>query len=48
MIRVVPEAAIHGRAGVLMSFNRRDFGTAPARFGVLLCRPADYLRSLNP
>lgn len=44
---MVLEAAINGRAGVLMSFNRRDFGTAPARFGVLLCTPADYLRSLQ-
>jgi putative PIN family toxin of toxin-antitoxin system len=45
---MVLEAAINGRAEVLMSFNRRDFGTAPASFGVLLCTPADYLRSLNP
>ena len=44
---MVLEAAINGRAGMLMSFNRRDFGAVPARFGVLLCTPADYLRSLQ-
>lgn len=44
---LVLEAAINGRARYLMSFNRRDFGATPARFGVRLCTPADYLRSLR-
>lgn len=44
---MVLEAAINGRARFLMTFNRRDFGAAPARFGVLLCTPADFLRSLQ-
>jgi putative PIN family toxin of toxin-antitoxin system len=44
---MVLEAAINGRARYLMSFNRRDFGAAPARFGVQLCAPGDYLRSLS-
>lgn len=44
---LVLEAAINGRARLLMSFNQRDFGTAPSRFGVQLCTPADYLRSLR-
>lgn len=45
---LVLEAAINGRAGHLISFNRRDFGNAPARFGVHLCTPAEFLRSLQP
>lgn len=45
---LVLEAAINGRAGFLVSFNRRDFGDAPARFGVRLCTPADFLRSFRP
>lgn len=45
---MVLEAAINGRAGVLLSFNRRDFGTAPMRFGIQLCSPGDFLRSLPP
>jgi putative PIN family toxin of toxin-antitoxin system len=44
---MVLEAAINGRADYLMSFNRRDFGVSPARFGVLLCTPAEYLRRLQ-
>lgn len=44
---MVLEAAINGRAGVLMTFNRRDFGAAPARFGIRLSTPGDFLRSLR-
>lgn len=44
---LVLEAAINGRAEYLISFNRRDFGSAPARFGVRLCTPADFLRSFR-
>lgn len=45
---LVLEAAINGGASALVSFNRRDFGPAPARFGVWLCTPAELLRSLHP
>jgi len=44
---MVLEAAINGRARFLLSFNQRDFGGAPARFGVRLCTPATFLRSLS-
>ena len=32
--KMVLEAAVNGRAGALVTFNVRDFGTAPAQFGV--------------
>ena len=42
----VLEAAINGRAGVLVTFNIKDFGDA-ARFGIEVMRPGDALRRLN-
>jgi putative PIN family toxin of toxin-antitoxin system len=45
---MVLEAAVNGGAEVLISFNRRDFGDAPARFGVMLATPGQFLRSLLP
>lgn len=45
---MVLEAAVNGRADTLLSFNRRDFGDAPARFGVALATPGQFLRSLEP
>ena len=36
---MVLEAAVNGRADVLVTFNVRDFGTAPARFGIRLLQP---------
>jgi putative PIN family toxin of toxin-antitoxin system len=44
---MVLEAAVNGRADALVSFNRRDFGDAPARFGVMLATPGQFLRSLE-
>lgn len=44
---MVLEAAVNGRADTLVSFNRRDFGDAPARFGVVLATPGQFLRSLK-
>jgi hypothetical protein len=29
-------------------FNLRDFGDAPARFGIVLATPGQFLRSLDP
>ena len=43
---LVLDAAVNGRAQVLISFNRRDFGAVPSRFGVLLCTPGQFLGSL--
>ena len=34
---MVLEAAVNGRADALVTFNLRDFGTAPAQFGVGSC-----------
>lgn len=45
---MVLDAAINGAADVLVTFNRRDFGQAPARFGVALLSPQDALRRLPP
>ena len=43
----VLEAAINGRAEVLVTFNIiKDFGDA-ARFGIEVMRPGDALRRLN-
>lgn len=44
---LVLEAAVNGRADAIVTFNRRDFGDAPARFGVALLTPSELLRSLK-
>ncbi len=36
---MVLEAAVNGRADALVTFNRRDYGEAPNRFGVELLLP---------
>jgi putative PIN family toxin of toxin-antitoxin system len=36
---MVLEAAVNGGADVLVTFNQRDFGTAPEQFGVDLLLP---------
>lgn len=43
----VLEAAVNGRAEAIITFNIRDFGNAPARFGVALYTPADAVRRLK-
>lgn len=45
---MVLEAAVNGQADALISFNRRDFGNAPSRFGITLLTPGQFLRSLQP
>ena len=45
---MVLDAAINGAADVLVTFNRQDFGQAPARFGVALLSPQEALRRLPP
>ncbi len=45
---MVLDAAIKGAADVLVTFNRRDFGQAPARFGLELLSPQEALRRLSP
>ena len=43
---MVLEAAVNGTAEVLVTFNRKDFGRAPARFGIALLSPQEALRKL--
>lgn len=45
---MVLEAAVNGGAEALVSFNQRDFGNAPALFGIVLATPGQFLRSLPP
>ena len=44
---MVLEAAVNGAAQAIVTFNRRDFGSAPARFGVEVLLPRDTLRRLS-
>ncbi|MDR0996030.1 MAG: putative toxin-antitoxin system toxin component, PIN family [Zoogloeaceae bacterium] len=45
---MVLEAAVNGRADAIVSFNHKDYGNAPASFGIALLLPSDDLRSLAP
>ena len=40
---LVFEAAVNGRADVLVTYNERHFAAAAARFGLRIARPADVL-----
>ena len=40
---MVLEAAVNGRADALVTFNQRDFGTVPKRFGVELLLPREAI-----
>ena len=44
---MVLEAAANAAVTDLVTSDIRDFGTAPSRFGIELCRPADLARSLR-
>lgn len=44
---MVLETAINGRADALVTFNRRDYGEAPIRFGIELVSPKDALRRVR-
>jgi putative PIN family toxin of toxin-antitoxin system len=44
---MVLETAINGQATALVTFNRRDFGKAPAAFGIELLLPSEALRRLR-
>lgn len=43
---MVLEAAVNGRADVLITFNVRDFGDVPARFGIAVLLPRDALKRI--
>lgn len=44
---MVLEAAVNGRADAIVTFNRRDYGDAPPRFGITVLSPAGALGSLR-
>ena len=44
---MVLEAAVNGRADALVTFNGRDFGTAPLRFGIEVLLPREALRRIE-
>jgi predicted nucleic acid-binding protein len=44
---MVLEAAVNGRADALVTFNLRDYGDAPARFGVDLMLPRVALERIR-
>ena len=44
---MVLEAAINGSADALVTFNRQDFGGAPARFGIASLLPREVLGRLS-
>lgn len=44
---MVLEAAINGGVDALVSFNHRDFGTVPNRFGVELLLPSGALQRIK-
>ena len=44
---MVLEAAINGQADAIVTFNRRDFGKAPSRFGIGCWLPAEALEKVR-
>ena len=44
---MVLETAINGRANALVTFNLRDFGSAPERFGIELMLPRDLAERIR-
>ena len=41
---MVLEAAVNGQAQAIVAFNQRDYGSAPARFGIALWVPREAYR----
>jgi putative PIN family toxin of toxin-antitoxin system len=44
---MVLETAINGRAEAVVTFNRRDFGQAPGRFGIKVLMPGQALHRIR-
>ena len=44
---MVLEAAVNGGADMLVSFNRRDFGSVPAAFGIICLLPGKALQRIR-
>lgn len=45
---MVLETAVNGQADILVTFNKRDFGTVPARFAVELLLPREVFTRIAP
>jgi predicted nucleic acid-binding protein len=45
---MVLETAVNGRAQAIVTFNRQDYGVAPANFGIEVLNPAEALRRTHP
>ncbi len=45
---MVLEAAVNGRADAIVTFNLRDYASAPERFGVRLFLPRDAYKRIPP
>jgi putative PIN family toxin of toxin-antitoxin system len=44
---MVLETAVNGRANLLVTFNERDYGTVPERFGVQVMTPRQALERIR-
>ncbi|HYM71587.1 MAG TPA: putative toxin-antitoxin system toxin component, PIN family [Stellaceae bacterium] len=44
---LVLDAAVNGQVAAIVTFNRRDFGVVPARFGIELLTPAQALQRIR-
>lgn len=44
---IILEAAVNGGAEAIVTYNIKDFGAAPKRFGIDLIRPRDVLERLS-
>ena len=44
---MVLETAVNGRASLLITFNVRDYGTAPARFGIEVMTPREAVERMR-
>ena len=44
---IILETAINGRAQAIVTFNRRDYGQAPTRFGIELLLPAQAIQRIR-
>jgi putative PIN family toxin of toxin-antitoxin system len=44
---MVLETAVNGRANLLITFNVRDYGTVPARFGIEVMTPREAVERIS-
>ena len=44
---MVLEAAVNGRADAIVTFNHKDYGDAPNRFGIEVLSPVEALRRIR-